>query len=267
MSEPPAVPLVTLLTDFGSRDVYVGQVKGAILSVCRQASLIDLTHDIPPGNIAAAAIAWADAVTPFPPQTIHVGVVDPGVGTQRRGIAAEIGPWRFVCPDNGLLSGIVQTWPLIRAVELTEPRWWRSDVSSVFHGRDIFGPVAAHWASGQSVTDFGPLISKPLETVTIPSPQRNDRGIAGTVLAIDHFGNLRTNIPAFWIEGPPEDWHIEIGNETIHGLVRCFGDADTGALLALLGSHGRVEVAVNRGNAAERLNASVGTSVNAVRRK
>src|SRR5262245_25392926 len=119
-------PIISLLTDFGSGDTYVGQMKGAILAVCPQAQLVDLTHDIPPGDIRAAAWAWADAVSAFPEGAIHVGVVDPGVGGARRAVAAEIGPWRFVCPDNGLTTLLAKRWPFRRAVELDDPRWFRN---------------------------------------------------------------------------------------------------------------------------------------------
>lgn len=256
----PTLPLITLLTDFGHADTYVGQMKGAILSVCPRATLVDLCHEIPPGDIAAGAVAWGAAGAAFPPQTIHVGVVDPGVGTPRRAIAAEIGPWRFVCPDNGLLTSILKTWPMSRAVELTESRWWRPEVSPVFHGRDLFGPVAAHWAAGRDLTEFGPFIDT-LAELDIASPQRDGGTVTGCVLTIDRFGNLRTNIPQAWLTEPVDQWRIEIGPEAIHGVSRCFGDRDPGTLAALIGSHGHLEIAVNRGHAADRLSASVGMSV------
>lgn len=256
----PTLPVITLLTDFGTKDTYVGQMKGAILSLCPHAVLVDLSHDIPPGDIIAGAVAWCDAVAAFPPRTIHVGVVDPGVGTLRRAIAAEIGPWRFVGPDNGLITEMLKKWPMSRAVELTESRWWRPDVSAVFHGRDIFGPVAAHWAAGRELMEFGPPIES-LVQLDIAAPSRDGISITGCILTIDRFGNLRTNIPQAWLTDPVDQWRIEIGPETIYGVSRCFGDRDAGALVALIGSHGHLEIAINRGHAAERLPASVGMPV------
>lgn len=267
MPETPHSPLVTLLTDFGSRDTYVGQMKGAMLSVCTEARLVDLTQEIPPGDVLSGAVAWGDAVPAFPPQTVHLGVVDPGVGTARRAVAAEIGPWRFVCPDNGLLTVLLQAWPLVRAVELTERKWWRPDVSPVFHGRDLFGPVAAHWAAGRDLTEFGPPISEPLIQLDLEPPQVIGSKIQGTILTVDRFGNLRTNISADLLTGPPDRWVTTMEGQTIRGLSRCFGDREAGDFVSLIGSHGQLEIAVNQGNAAERLHAAVGTSVKVQRQE
>lgn len=261
MAEFTPSPLITLLTDFGSRDTYVGQVKGVILSVCPHARLVDITQEIPLGDVWSGTIAWKDAIAAFPPQTVHLGVVDPGVGTSRRAIAAEIGPWRFVCPDNGLLTTLLQTWPLVHAVELTERKWWRPDVSPVFHGRDLFGPVAAHWAAGRELTEFGPPISEPLIQLELKPPDVNGSEIQGTILIVDRFGNLRTNIPANLLTGSPDRWVTTIEGQVIRGVSRCFGDQQVGALVALIGSHGHLEIAVNQGNAAQRLQAGVGTPV------
>lgn len=254
-------PLITLLTDFGGSDTYVGQMKGAILSVCRQAHLVDLTHDIAPGDIAAAARAWADAVPVFPPGTIHLAVVDPGVGSVRRAIAAEIGDWRFVCPDNGLLTDLLRTFLLRRAVELRNSSFWRADVSPVFHGRDLFGPVAGHWAAGRDLTDLGLPIVEPLIQVTISVPVIQGETIVGTIIAVDRFGNLRTNIPADMVSGPRECWVVEVNSHTIRGLSRYFSEASAGRPLALIGSHGCLEIAVNQGSAAKLLQCSLGDDV------
>lgn len=254
------VPLVTLLTDFGSSDTYVGQMKGAILSCCRQAQLIDLTHDIPPGDIMAASLAWSDAVPAFPPETVHLAVVDPGVGGQRRAIAAEIGDWKFVCPDNGLITGVLQKWPLRRAVELQNPTFWRAAVSAVFHGRDLFGPVAGHWAAGRDLAEFGPPIDQLIQ-LACPVPQSHAQGVQGVILAVDRFGNLRTNIPVEMLSGAQADWIIEIPRQTIRGISRFFSEASPGMPLAIIGSHGCLEIAVNQGSAAERLQCAVGDEV------
>lgn len=263
MPESSSFPLITLLTDFGSRDAYVGQVKGAILSICPDVRLVDLTHEIPPGNLQSAALVWCDAVGVFPPGTIHLGVVDPGVGTARRAIAAEVGPWRFVGPDNGLLTGILQRWQLIRAVELTEQRWWRQEVSPVFHGRDIFGPVAAHWAAGRELTDFGPLIGSPLIELQMATAIEEENLVRGEVISIDRFGNLRTNIPATMVDGRPDEWKFELMGQIVRGLSYSFSDGGPDGLVVLIGSHGNLEIAVNQGNAADRLGATIGAPVTA----
>ncbi len=260
----PVQPIITLLTDFGSRDTYVGQMQGAILTTAPQARLVDLTHELPPGDILAGGLDWLDSIAAFPPGTIHLGVVDPGVGSERRAIVAEIGLWRFVCPDNGLLTGVLRSHPLHRAVEIREPGFWRTEVSSVFHGRDIFGPVAAHLAAGIDLGEFGPAISTPLVEIDLPEPTNETDVIQGCVLTSDRFGNLRTNIPATLLsrrQATSTKWTTEIGDVKINGVVRCFSDSPVGQLCALIGSHGQLEIAVNQGNAQELLHAVRGTTV------
>jgi S-adenosylmethionine hydrolase len=254
-------PLISLLTDFGGSDTYVGQMKGAILSVCSDARLVDLTHEIPAGDIRAGAIAWADAVKVFPPGTVHLAVVDPGVGSARRAVAAEIGPWKFVCPDNGLATLLLQRYPLQRAAELNCARWWRSRVSAVFHGRDIFGPVAGHWACGRDLAELGSLIEGPLVSLDIEQPLVEPHRVTGRVQSIDRFGNLVTNISHELLAGPLARWNVRIGSERIEGLSRYYGEQPPGRLTALVGSHGRLEVAVAQGCAAAVLKATVGTPV------
>lgn len=254
-------PIITLLTDFGSSDTYVGQMKGAILSVCRTVQLIDLTHHNPPGDVSAASLAWDDVVSAFPAGTIHVGVVDPGVGSERRAIAVEVGEWKFICPDNGLITRILQHWPLKRAVELRNPAFWRTDVSPVFHGRDLFGPVAGHWAAGRDLSEFGPAIDGPLIRLSSPEPNVTEQGIHGVIVSVDRFGNLRTNIPAAMLPNPPANLIFEVSRRTIRGLSNYFGEACPGMPLAIIGSHGCLEIAVNQDSAAVRLKCSVGDEV------
>jgi S-adenosylmethionine hydrolase len=265
-------PIITLLTDFGSRDTYVGQMKGAILAIAPAARLVDMTHELPAGDILAGSLAWMDSVAAFPPGTIHVGVVDPGVGGERRGIAAEIGPWRFVFPDNGLATALLQSHTLHRAVELDEPRYWRPAVSPVFHGRDIFGPVAAHWAAGVALEEFGPALASPLVEWELPRPVIENGVIRGCVLTSDRFGNLRTNIPGKEIvaaassrrctsETPLPPWTVEIGSVKINGISSYFAETPTGQFCAVIGSHGHLEIAMNQGNAQLKLNALRGTPV------
>lgn len=254
-------PIITLLTDFGGYDTYVGQMKGAILAVSPETQLVDLTHEISPGDIKSAASVWGDAVGVFPPGTIHVGVVDPGVGTARRAVAAEIGQWKFVCPDNGLLTYLLNRHRLHRAAELNCTRWWRPLVTPVFHGRDIFGPVAGHWAAGRDLAEFGTLLTDPLTTFEVPTPRIQTGRLEGIVQRRDRFGNLVTNLPAEFLVGPGNSWSVEIGSHVIEGVSRFYGERPAGALMALIGSHGRLEIAVNQGSAADRLGVDVGTKV------
>lgn len=258
---PPSPPIVTLLTDFGVRDPYVGQVKGAILAVCPEARIVDLTHEIPPGDLLAAAIAWSDSVNAFPVGTIHLAVVDPGVGSSRRALAVEAGPCRCVCPDNGLITLLWQRGTPNRGVELTNSRYWRPEMSPVFHGRDLFAPVAAAWANGCELTEFGPWLTVPPVLLDLPTPLVEPDRIQGTVLQRDHFGNLRTNIDPAPLLAAPADWSVQIQGTTIQGINRCFSDVPRGGWVALQGSHGQLEIALNQGNAAQVLQVEVGTPV------
>lgn len=258
--------IVTLLTDFGLSDCYVGVMKGAIAQVNSALTVIDLTHQIPPQNIALARFALMTAYPYFPAGTVHVAVVDPGVGGTRRAIAVAIGedatqPDGFlVGPDNGLFSGIFTNYPVVAAVELTEPQYWRSSTpSATFHGRDLFAPVGAHLASGVPLMQVGQPI-RPETLVSLDVPQclieatnTSDylqQRITGSVQAIDHFGNLITNIPGRQVSDT--DWSLSINGETIPGS-KTYGDRQPGDLLALVGSHGWIEIAVNSGSAQARL--------------
>jgi S-adenosylmethionine hydrolase len=279
---------LTLLSDFGLSDGYVGMMKGAITQVNASLNVIDLTHQIPPQNIALARFTLMTAYPYFPAGTVHVAVVDPGVGGTRRAIALAVGedaaqPTAFlVGPDNGLFSGVLTTQPIIAAVELTVLHYWRSPVpSATFHGRDIFAPVGAHLASGVPLTQVGQSIA-PETLVTLdvpqcseyeaPSPLSNSlldggaaivsyRHIAGCIQAIDHFGNLVTNIPGAWVLG--KCWSLSVNGATLPGE-ETYGDCPLGELLAIVGSHGWVEIAVNGGSAQARLKTDLGDHVCAV---
>ena len=260
-------PCISLLTDFGLHDTYVGQMKGAIAAINPAANVVDLTHAIPPQQVLQAAIALADAVDPFPAGTIHVAVVDPGVGSSRRAIAAEIGSQKFVCPDNGLLSVVLRRQQLRRAVLLDQPRWWTPAVSHTFHGRDLFAPVAAAWSLGHDLSEFGSPLVEPLMELSLPDlvvdvdAVTGQTIVRGCVLAVDHFGNLVTNVPRAAI--PLESTSIEVivGQTRLRGIERCYSDRGPGECLALFGSSGRLEIAVVNGNAARLLEMDVGNAV------
>lgn len=281
----PGTPLITLLTDFGRQDTYVGQMHVVLAALAPQARVIDLTHEIPPQQRVQAAVVFADAVRVCPPGTIHVVVVDPGVGSARRAIAAEIGHWTCIAPDNGVLTAMLDDWPLHRAVELTDRRFHRAERSATFHGRDLFAPVAAHLANGVDLEELGPLLSEPLLRLPLPQPTLVGDTLHGTVLWQDRFGNLITNIrrtdllaavdnvdpsePHRLPTGAPTTadgaaaaesaslstssprWQVEILDQLAQ-WVECYAAGADRQLLALFGSSERLELSVKNGSAAER---------------
>jgi len=233
----------------------VGVMKGVIWGIAPQAQIADITHLIQPQNILEGALAYSRVASYFPAGTIHVGVVDPGVGTMRRPIAACLGERFFVGPDNGLCSTLAA---LARAeggpveyVHLDRPRFWLADVSNVFHGRDIFAPVAAHLANGTPLSELGTLISDPV-FLDIPAAEKKENRWVGQVILIDHFGNLSTNLTGDHIREMGQVM-IRISGKTIRGLVKTFGEAQPGELVAMLGEADDLVIAIVNGNAAEYL--------------
>jgi len=252
--------VLTLTTDFGTGDHEVGVLRGVIWKIAPDVQIADLSHDITPHQILEAALLmWL--VTPyFPPGTIHVAVVDPGVGTSRRGIASRIGSQYFVGPDNGLFSLILarteENNQNIRIVHLNVPKYWLPEVSTVFHGRDIFAPVAAHIANGIPLDSLGTPISDAVR-IEIPTPVQTPHGWQGQVIHIDHFGNLTTNLRTSHLEHATEVI-IHIKGEKIIGLVSTFGERPAGTLVALLDSSGSLAISVVNGSAVQYLHTSVG---------
>jgi S-adenosyl-L-methionine hydrolase (adenosine-forming) len=258
--------IITLLSDFGLNDVYVGVMKGAIAQVNAALTVIDLTHDVPPQNIAAARFSIMSAYPYFPPETVHIAVVDPGVGGTRRAIAVQIAEGFLVGPDNGLFSGVLSQSPAIAVVELTNCAYWRSSTpSSTFHGRDIFAPVGAHLASGVALEKLGQRIDP---ATLIQFPMQNYRKVSdfsssvvrlqGEIQAIDRFGNLITNIPGQEVVG--KEWSLAVSGRTLPGQ-KTYAMVQPQELLALVGSHGWVEIAVNQGNAKAQLELDYGSEV------
>src|SRR5688500_15046072 len=186
-------PVIALLSDFGSRDHYAGTMKGVILNICPDATLVDITHDVPAHDVLDGALQLAAAARYFPAGTIFLAVVDPGVGSSRRGIAAEAGDYRFVAPDNGLLTGVFRDVPPRRVVELSERKFARATVSRTFEGRDRFAPAAGWLAKGTGLSSFGRAITD-YQMLHIPEPRVDDHGVTGEVLRVDRFGNLISNI-------------------------------------------------------------------------
>jgi S-adenosylmethionine hydrolase len=256
------MPIITLTTDFGSRDGYVGAMKGVILSIAPQTTLVDIAHGIPPQDVAAGAVALVQAAPLFPPGTIHVAVVDPGVGGLRNDILVEAGGQLFVGPDNGVLSLVARGPRQIFRIEA--PAFRREPVSPTFHGRDVFAPAAARLAAGARPSDAGSVLGSMVEISRQPI-QRSGGVIEGEVIHVDGFGNLITSLPGEVLDGAPEaDIGVEVdgGQGLFAPLVgRTFSDVEPGALVAYVGSGGQVEIARRDGSAARRMDASRGTIV------
>jgi S-adenosylmethionine hydrolase len=250
--------IITLTTDFGVRDPYVAEMKAAILNVTRQVHLVDVTHAVEPHDITEGALALEAAARSFPTGTVHLAVVDPGVGTARRGIAVAAGGHIFIGPDNGLFTPVLEG-PGWEAFELRAPEFRLARVSRTFHGRDVFAPAAAHVAAGLDPARLGPSVSDP---VRLPWPEvREVAGtVAGAVLHVDRFGNLVTSIHAGAVAGLGETATILVANHRLP-LVGTYGDLAAGHAGALIGSRDRLEIAVREGSAAAQLGAQRGTPV------
>ena len=250
---------MALLTDFGAADPYVGAMKGAILSVCPEATLVDITHEVSPHDVLAGALALAAACPTFPEGTVFVAVVDPGVGSSRRGLALLAGLHLFVGPDNGLFSFVLREHAESRVHGLENERLFRSPVSPVFHGRDVFGPVAGHLARGVPLVEVGPRVGDPV-LLEAPEPRQIAPGEwEAAVLHVDRFGNLTTAVPGQVVLGA-RAVEVRVGAASIP-WVRTYADVDPGSLCALVGSSGRLEVAVREGSASARLGVGKGSPV------
>lgn len=257
--------IVTLTTDFGLEDAYVAIMKGVILRIAPAACIIDYTHGIKPGNVAEAAYMLNSGYHYFPHGTVHVVVVDPGVGGARPALALQTPESTFVGPDNGVFTLIVadaqRKWGAdLRIVELTEPQFWLPEVSTTFHGRDIFAPAAAHLLND---TPLGAL-GRPIDTLTtahFAQPQQPDTGLLhGQIIHVDHFGNCITNITLEHLLNAELGQRIviEIIDQQLPGLFRTYMDGPTGTPMCLIGSSGHLELAVSNGNAAQRLGVDIG---------
>ena len=243
--------IVTLTTDFGTRDSYVAQVKGVLLSRCADLRIHDLTHEIAAHDVVEGALFLAGAVPTFPAGTVHVAVVDPGVGSERRPIAAEVSGQRVVCPDNGLLTLLARAQPIEAVHELTSPQLRREPVSATFEGRDVFAPAAAHLACGGAIADLGPAVSD-IALLPLPEPERTEGGVRGEVMHVDRFGNVITNVHASMLRDALDHGRVDAAGRELP-MLRTYADAASGAPLALVGSSGYIEVAVREGSAAETL--------------
>jgi S-adenosylmethionine hydrolase len=252
--------LITLLTDFGLLDGFVGVMKGIIYSICPDVHIVDITHAVPPQDILAGALVLERSIPYFPPGSVHVAVVDPGVGTERRPMAAQIGSQWVVGPDNGLFSLLYalaeRQGQVVRGIYLDQPRFWRSQISNVFHGRDIFAPVAAHLANGVTLAELGSPLADPVRLV-VPQPQRIPHGWRCQVVSVDYFGTLQLNLTRSDLQDASIK-QVSLAGEVIEGLCTAFGERPPGALMALMDSSDHLSIAVVNGSAAKRLKTGVG---------
>ena len=266
--------IITLTTDFGSNDAYVAIMKGVILSINPEVNIVDITHSIEPQNILQAAFVVNSAYRYFPKRTVHMAIVDPGVGGERRGIILKTASALFVAPDNGILSYVINEFSLnegalsqypqsveevkfkagLEAVAITDPRFWRHPVSPTFHGRDIFAPVAAGLSLGISLYEFGEKITS-LYVFPTPKPYFDSQGnLVGHILYIDHFGNLITDIKS--TDLPGGDVIIEVAGQRIQGISRYYEQGE--GLMAIVGSSGYLEISLRSGSACDFLGMGVG---------
>jgi S-adenosylmethionine hydrolase len=254
--------IITLTTDFGLKDPYAAEMKAAILSLCPNAAIVDITHEIEKFNIRMGAYVLSSAAPYFPKGTIHVAVVDPGVGTKRHPILIQTQQSFFVGPDNGLLILAAEHQGINRIHEITNPKLMLSQVSSTFHGRDVFAPAAAHLANGVHPAEFGPEICEIARPKFAKITRRKDT-LVGEVLHVDNFGNIITNIGekemALVRKGVV---NVELSNQKLKlKLCKAYGEAPPREPLALIGSHNYLEVAINQGNAAAELKTKPGDKI------
>ncbi len=257
------MPTICLLTDFGTRDGYPAVMKGVILSICPAAQFVDITHETGAQNVMEGALTLRRVSAYFPAGTIFLAVVDPGVGTERRPLAARIGEHYFVGPDNGLfglhIQSALQSAQPVEMVHLDRPAYLRDEISNVFHGRDVFAPAAAHLACGVPLAEMGSPVTNPVN-LEIPAPHPREGGLRGQVVHVDHFGSLATNITRANLPAG-SSVRVRVGDQIIPDLVQTFGDASPGSLVALIDSDGALAVAVVNGSAAQRLGVGFGEPV------
>jgi S-adenosylmethionine hydrolase len=253
---------ITLTTDFGAGSPYAAAMKGVILSINPAAQIIDITHSIAPQQIRQGALVLDSVVPNFPPGSIHVAVIDPGVGTSRRIVYACIAEQHFVAPDNGLLSRLAGRWPPTKMVEVQEPAYWLPRVSATFHGRDIMAPVAAHLSLGLAPERLGPACEQ-LVTLEWPEARQVANKIEGEVVAVDSFGNLITNITRTMLAAAPFDLSVNVvcDDHETHGIFHTYADQPPRTLIALIGSTDQLELAVVNESAQAMLGVGEGAKV------
>lgn len=255
-------PVIALLSDFGTHDHYAGTMKGVMIGICPDVTLVDISHDIAPHDVVEGALQLVASCRYFPPGTIFLVVVDPGVGSSRRGIAVEAGEYRFVAPDNGVLTAVLRETPPKKIVELTERRYARPTVSRTFEGRDRFAPAAAWLAKGIQMSALGRTVTT-YQQVDIPQVSVGEAQLTGVVLLVDRFGNLVTNIDRRTFETftRAQPVSLKVAGHAIAGVVATYADIRAGEVCALFGSTDHLELAANGGSAAAALGVSRGAAV------
>lgn len=261
-----AKPVIAFLTDFGTRDHYAGAMKGVALGICPDATLVDISHEVPPHDVVAGALELAASYRYFPAATVFLVVVDPGVGSGRRGIAAEAGEYKFVAPDNGVLTAVFDEHAPKRVVELSERRYARPTVSRTFEGRDRFAPAAAWLAKGIELTALGRPAGN-VHRLELARPVVDSSRIDGEVQRVDRFGNLITNIDRKTFDQLAKGaLEIAVGGHIVSRVVSTYSDAAPGEVCALFGSSDHLEIAANGSSAARELGLERGVPVHIVRR-
>lgn len=258
-------PIITLLSDFGLEDTYVASMKGVILDICPHARLVDISHLVPPQDVGAGAFLLVSAYRDFPAGTIHLAVIDPGVGTDRRGLVIRADNAFFVGPDNGLFSLVLREASGWEAFSLERPAYWRATISKTFHGRDLFAPIAAHLAIGVPAEALGPPCIP--EIASWAGTVLEEEELHGEIIHIDHFGNALTNVSRTVLERFVSGSRVavRIGRLTISAIVDTYGDQKAGSLIALIGSSNFLEIAITQGNAAKTCGLRRGDPVRIVR--
>lgn len=258
--------VLSITTDFGLTNGFVGVMKGVIYGIAPNAKIVDISQLISAQNVLEGAYAMWRAVPFFPPGSVHVGVVDPGVGTKRRPIGARLGDQLYIAPDNGLLTPLIldaeQNGEEIEFVHLDNPKYWLPRVSNTFHGRDIFAPTGAHLAAGVPLSKLGTPIDNPIR-LDMPRPEKTENGWLAHVTIIDIFGNLTTDLPADALEGR-RDVLIRIRGKEIDGIIESYGHREIGDLVAVVDSEYYIEIAVVNGSAARTLGTQVGDPVEVI---
>ncbi|MBI3247862.1 MAG: SAM-dependent chlorinase/fluorinase [Deltaproteobacteria bacterium] len=253
--------IITFLTDFGARDAFVGIMKGVVLGIHPTVALVDLSHEVPPQNILTGALILRSAVPYFPPGTIHVAVIDPGVGSSRRALAVETRQAYFVGPDNGVLSLAAPAHDIVRTIHLTNEQYFLPQRSQTFHGRDVFAPVAAHLARGIDLAQLGSEVPT-MTRLSLPPVIWQADGLAGCIIHIDHFGNAITNMTEAELRPfPRETLLASIGTVRIRGMVSSYASVEVGAPTLLVNSWGLVEIAIRNGSAAQRFGLQLGQQI------
>ena len=267
MAESKSV--ITLLTDFGTEDYFVGAMKGVILSRSPDSVLIDLTHSIPPHDIRAAAFTLSAAYSWFPAGSIHLAVVDPGVGSERRPVLLEAGTHLFVGPDNGIFTLVLDRWPAARMRHLANSAYFLQNPSSTFHGRDVFAPVAAALAEGVSPAEFGPAIEDPVRLELMRIEWASDGSLSGRIIHVDHFGNCVTNLPADLLpfSTADRDFVLQVNELRIRTLARSYSERmdEPSSPFLIRGSAGLLEISLPSSSAAQALKINIDDPVRLTR--